>query len=1576
MKITMDKRRVKNILHKITAYLLIACMIFGTNTMSVSATTDTTNSGINALTTGEPETGTNEGDIETNEDVSPEGGSENGAVEDGGQESNTDEDTPNVEETPDKEGSNGNEESTDNEETENETESDEESDSEDIEDTEEETDEEDLLEEEVDEEEIIEEELDEENPEENDAIAAAESAFADILAQKDMMALIYLTDVYHVRSQADEASETVAELESGQTVYLRGVTITESQIWYRVQFWVNGTEQEGYVLRDYLAYADEDWRAWENEYLNSLMEENKINSAAIGGISAYSTSYEDVEAFPAGYQSALLKLKETHPNWIFVPLNTKLDFNTVVSKQMGERSLIQKTSSNSSKGWVGASCPSESGWYYATEDAVAYYLNPCNFLTETYIFQFEQLTFNSSYHSEAAVQSFLNSTFMKGTIPGENQTYAQAFYQIGKDRKLSPIHLASRVYQEQGQGNSALISGTYSGYEGYYNYFNVGVYGSSTTEKVVRGLTYAKSQGWNTRYLSLKGGAATIGNNYIRKCQDTIYLEKFNVDSNSPYGLYNHQYMQNIQAPASEASTTKKMYTNAGSLNSAFVFKIPVYQNMPGLKLDQTQVTMNKGESVTLTASVNGTGLDSSKVTWTSDDTTVATVANGTITAQNVGTANITASYEGNAVVCKVTVNNHLSGISFEQEEYILRRPDTVVTDGENLSTEADDNVSTIALQVIFEPEDTTDDKTIAWSSSNKKIATVDANGVVTAIATGEATITAKATKAGNKIATCKVKVIAPIYQMELTNASASDTILVGQSVNLTAEYWPKNTTSSTEVTWSSSDTNVATVTKGKVEGISAGTATIRAEAAGYSATYDITVEESTVTFMNPYSEVSLKTMKVVYGQKLTEEDFPEIETPEEEIFIGWYTQEDGAGTKIDTETQIFQKETVLYPYFEISGKGFYVVPVGDQTYTGSAIKPKIQVYDGISYEDGSKELILLELNKDYTVTYKYNTNVNGESKNKPTITVKGKGNYAGTEYAYFNIVPKQLTDTDITVANLTAAYTGKVIKSNPVVYRNGKKLVKNRDYTVTYPQTGSGAYQKAGTYPIVITGKGGYTGTLTIYETITADVLMSKVSIGKISNLKYDDALVDKENGIGIEPDGLVVTYKGKRLEESTDGINGDYTVKYYNNMAVGTATATITAVEGSGYTGSKSITYKITGTSIAKAKVTGLVAKTYTGTEEDMWQKDVVLTLNGEELTPSTDGGITGDYIVSYQNTHKVGNATISFKGVNEYTGTIKKTYRINAYDIGTDAVSETPSIKLQYYTENDKENIQSISSLNEITASYMKNGTKPMVLLYFNDIALVYGKDYTIAYKNNNAVTTETMKANKLPTITITGKGNYKGKITGNFRITDGDMSDANGKIIMTAKDVVYKNKKNAYKTTVVLTDANGKKLQAGKDYEKTLIYTYAEDTFLCGTDGGIIVRNAGELVESTDIPDAGTTIKVTVKGKGAYAGGETQSELSTTYRITSADISKAKVKVSAKVYNNGRPVTLTEENLVITLNGATLKLGEDYVIDETTYTNNTKKGKATVVIKGTGNYGGTKKITFTIGSKTLVWWKNLL
>ncbi len=415
---------------------------------------------------------------------------------------------------------------------------------------------------------------------------------------------------------------------------------------------MNGAEGTGYVQSYYLAYADEDWLAWEKEYLVPILESGEAYRFSAYGMSSYSRmpyaiDTSDIAAFPGSYQSELRSLKNAHPNWTFVPMKTGLDFNTAVSSEMGDKSLIQNLASNASKGWVGDPCPTESGWHYATKPAVSYHMDPRNFLTETYIFQFEQLTFNASYHTQSAVQTFLNGTFMKGVLPDDSagRTYAQAFYEIGKNRKLSPIHLASRVYQEQGQGNSGLISGTYPGYEGYYNFFNVGVNGSSTAEKIIKGLTYAKAQGWNTRYKSLEGGAATIGNNYILKYQDTIYLEKFNVDKNSPYGVYNHQYMQNIQAPASESSSTRRMYANAGSLDSAFVFKIPVYNNMPDevyyptLRLNKTSMTLDwssesdcrNGQQLKLY--VDDVEVDPAGAAWKSSDTSLVTVQDGLVSS-------------------------------------------------------------------------------------------------------------------------------------------------------------------------------------------------------------------------------------------------------------------------------------------------------------------------------------------------------------------------------------------------------------------------------------------------------------------------------------------------------------------------------------------------------------------------------------------------------------------------------------------------------------------------------------------------------------------------------------------------------------------------------------------------------------------------------------------------------------------------------------------------------------------------------------------------------------------------------
>ena len=1301
-------------------------------------------------------------------------------------------------------------------------------------------------------------------------------AFQDILQEKPLMALLYRTESYEVQQEAGSYDHPTATIKSGHTLYIENLEIPDGEVWYQVRFWLDGKEQTGFIEDYYLAYADEDWTAWKKEYY---------------GDSTRYADYSDISAFPGIYQSSLRALKDQHPSWTFVPMYTGLDFNTAVANETGAKNLIQNTASNASKGWVGNPCPTESGWYYATKPAVAYYMNPSNFLTETSIFQFEQLTFNSSYHNVSAIQTFLNNTFMKGKIPGDSRTYAQAFYEIGKNRKLSPIHLASRVYQEQGSGNSALISGTYKGYEGYYNYFNVGVNGASTAEKIQKGLAYAKQKGWNTRYKSLDGGAATIGNNYILKGQDTVYLQKFNVDANSPHGLYNHQYMQNVQAPASEASSIKRMYAGTGSLDSGFVFKIPVYQNMPGEKA--------------------------------------------------------------------------IKSISLDKTSLHLYRSDAI----ENLPSSGFSSSATLSVKI--NPADTTDDKTITWTSSNPKIVSVkpDSNthkAVVTALDGGEATITAQSQN--GKTAKCKVKIEAPLYAFQLKNLNSDDetsaaTLYTGQNLTLTADYQPKDTTDEVQITWTSTNPAVASVQGGKVTAHTTGSTTITAALGRFSASYDIYVEECSVTFMSADYTQILHNMPAAIGNTIPADSFPSIETTADRLFIGWFTDKNGQGTRFDESTRINHNELVLYPYFEQQGKGFYVIPVGDQTYTGKSIKPQVQVYDSIAYHDGSTELIELVQGQDYTVSYKNNKNVNTTGKNVPTVTVKGKGNYAGTESVTFNILPKSITDHDITADNITVAYNGKVQKTSPAVYRDGKKLTKTADYTLSYPYMKEGAYKKAGVYPIVIKGTKNYTGTRTVNVTISQKTILSKVTVSKIPNQTYKNELAT--GGNGIVPEQLHVTYKNKPLVQSTDGgKTGDYTISYKNNKTVGTATATITAVEGSAYAGSKNITYQIVGQKISKASVDGITAKTYTGNESDVFQNNVQLTLGQKVLQENKD------YVVSYKNTAKAGTATIVFKGINEYSGELKKTYKITAREIsnGDNALHE--GMTMTYTTEEAASRPIAVTDLSQITSPYMKGGAKPQISLYYNGMALTAGRDYTVSYKNNTAVTSADLPAHKLPKLTIKGKGSFKGTLTGTWRITDGAMSDTNDKLTISAKDVTYKKKANSYKTTLAITDANGKNLSAGKDYDKRVIYTYVSDTLVSTADARQITRKAGEVVDKNDIPNANTTIRATIKGIGAYAGSG-NATLSTTYRIIKASIQSAKLKASSKVYQNGRQVTLAPEDIRLTLNGTELVHGTDYLIDEHSYANNTKKGKASVILRGIGtNYGGQRKITFHITSKPLL------
>lgn len=491
----------------------------------------------------------------------------------------------------------------------------------------------------------------------------AVSALDTITQDRKIDALIYLCEAYGIKKEADPNSETVATIASGQSVKITGVSQDSGKnIWYLIEYTYQEEIISGYVEREYLASADERLLDFENTYVRSKMR----------SLLKSTVSTADVEQFPDSYQDALYALKTKHPNWIFVKMNTGFDWNKVVSEECyRDRNLIYAKSALSS--WMNGMY--DSTWAYCSQDIVKYYLDPRNFMSETSVFQFEQLVYNASVHSENTTQLVLNGSFMSGAVPGTSKTYANVFMEAGKTNKVSPILLASRVKQEQGTaGTSPLISGTYSGFEGLYNYYNIGASGQNTQAIATSGLTKARAMGWTTREASLIGGASFLSKNYINRGQDTLYLQKFDVDSSDGV-TFTHQYMQNIQAPTSEAKSTFNAYNQTGLLTSApFVFRIPVYYNMPSyavtkpgskevLTLSTASITnLPVDQTAVINTYLNGSINTAIPMDFTSSDTSVASVdSNGVVTGIAPGTATITCkrlenSDAANTATCTVSV--------------------------------------------------------------------------------------------------------------------------------------------------------------------------------------------------------------------------------------------------------------------------------------------------------------------------------------------------------------------------------------------------------------------------------------------------------------------------------------------------------------------------------------------------------------------------------------------------------------------------------------------------------------------------------------------------------------------------------------------------------------------------------------------------------------------------------------------------------------------------------------------------------------------------------------------------------
>lgn len=488
----------------------------------------------------------------------------------------------------------------------------------------------------------------------SDLVVTSEAASAETARAVISTGTINANNVYLRDNAGTSGTNRLTSLYIGDKVSIVGQTAVSGATWYNVNCTKNNTNYSGWVYGTYVTIQQA--TANNPEYAQSLRN----------------------AGFPESYIAPLCALHALHPNWTFEAVNTGLEWSTVIEKESANGKNLVQTSANDSKKSTAEGAYNwktnkwtiydGSSWVSASPEYIAYCMDPRNFLNETNIFQFESLSYKDSQNI-TGVQAILNNTFMANPVQdadGTTLSYDQAFVDIGRTTGVSPYHLAARVKQEQGAlGTSSLISGTYPGYEGYYNYFNINAYGSTSAAVIQSGLTYAKNKGWDTRYKSLSGGATTLGNNYIKKGQDTLYFQKFNVVYTQ--SLYSHQYMANVSAAITESKTVASGYADK---NQAFVFRIPIYNNMPAEAVSFT----DKGNPNNYLKDLLVSGFNLTP-TFAGDITTYSVVVDNAISVVNISAVPVasTSTVAGTGNI-NLNVGNNVVEISCKSQSGDTRK--------------------------------------------------------------------------------------------------------------------------------------------------------------------------------------------------------------------------------------------------------------------------------------------------------------------------------------------------------------------------------------------------------------------------------------------------------------------------------------------------------------------------------------------------------------------------------------------------------------------------------------------------------------------------------------------------------------------------------------------------------------------------------------------------------------------------------------------------------------------------------------------------------------------------------------
>jgi len=298
-----------------------------------------------------------------------------------------------------------------------------------------------------------------------------------------------------------------------------------------------------------------------------------------------------------GYKESLENLKLAHPNWNFKFLYTGLNFSDAVSGEYEVRSANLVPTSYGGE-WISGTTLYDTGWYGASEKAIARFMDPRNFLNEVDVFQFQDVNdYLYGVCTLEGIQEQVNKSFL--------QDYAIDIDTACRNENVNPYYIIARLFQENGRNPK---NGTYkmNGGDGkyYYNPFNIGATGDSKSEVYNNALARAKREGWDTMVKALQGGIYFCKKNWLENYQNTLYQNKFDIDSTNGTSLYSHQYMQNLFGAYNEAKSLQGMYDRTGRLDSDFTFIIPLYENMPK---DLSPEPKNNQESYIINVKTTGT---------------------------------------------------------------------------------------------------------------------------------------------------------------------------------------------------------------------------------------------------------------------------------------------------------------------------------------------------------------------------------------------------------------------------------------------------------------------------------------------------------------------------------------------------------------------------------------------------------------------------------------------------------------------------------------------------------------------------------------------------------------------------------------------------------------------------------------------------------------------------------------------------------------------------------------------------------------------------------------------------------